>query len=1112
MPSASGVYRRVLVLGLGLAGLSLVALMAWLGLRGGIRSGEEKAMPSSFRLEDGPAVERELAREAQHEYTIPALAGEYLLVSAEQLGVDVRLELSLPGTSRVVAVDTPGGPEGFERVSLIAEAEGEWHLVVLADVGEQDPGARYAISVERRAATAEDRRLVTGEYALADGEDLRRKGKYAEAETRYAEALEIATEIGDLKLAAKAQHRIGWVRRASGESAAAVEPLRVALDLAAEAGDLQTEAMASTDLGSILANQWSLAEAEQMSRRALACWQELGRVDGIADAWHVLGETFRLQGRAEESRTAFEQALALNPLMSAPARARRGATFRFSLGQMQLALAEYSTARDLFAGALSAWKDLGEVKLQSDALAKLAEIAAFEGQIDMAKSHFRSALELATSAKYEKGIAIAENGLGEALIRAKELELARDLLEAARSRFKTLGVRYGEAIALMNLGRSWQAGGDDEKAMALHTEALELMSALGDRQGIASNRYALARSSFRRGDLVTARRDLDIAIAEVENLRKEALVTSSRISYFGSRQDYFDLDLVIRLAERAKVSAEEWNRRAFEATERRRARSLLDLLGDSSKRVRHGADPEMLAEERRAQDRLNGLESRRRSLVDQESPAVAIAEVEVEERTAFARLEGIRAELRKANPRRAELAEPQPIGLDRARSLLDDRTALLAYSLGAEQSVLWIVRREGVQVVVDLPPRAEIETLARRVTDNFSRIDPGSESPRRSAAAALAKAILPEALKDLRAGRLAIVAEGALQGVPFAALPDIGQPAKAKDLPPPLLVRFEIVQLPSVSALDVLRSEGARRLPVLGGIAVLADPVYSLDDSRVEKVDDAARPRGLNRLPWTYRRLPATGREANEILAVFPSAQRLDARNFAAHRDLVRNGGLRGFRFIHFATHAEVDPGRPDLSGLVFSLVDAQGSPIDGHLRLHEIYDLDLQADLVVLSACSTAIGRETRGEGLESLARGFLSAGVPRLVVSLWPVEDEGTAVLMGNFYRGLIQKGLGPAAALRKAQLELRLDVRFSDPYHWAGFVFLGDWQFPGARKEDNVAAKGDVPIEQLYTGGADNNPTPANPLPGPQPKKRPRLPEPPPPGADEEGFPHGGKGANS
>jgi CHAT domain-containing protein len=132
----------------------------------------------------------------------------------------------------------------------------------------------------------------------------------------------------------------------------------------------------------------------------------------------------------------------------------------------------------------------------------------------------------------------------------------------------------------------------------------------------------------------------------------------------------------------------------------------------------------------------------------------------------------------------------------------------------------------------------------------------------------------------------------------------------------------------------------------------------------------------------------------------------------------------------------------PELSGIVLSLVDREGRPQDGFLRLYEIYNLKLGADLVVLSACRTALGKEIKGEGLVGLTRGFMYAGAARVIASLWGVEDRTTAELMKSFYYEMLVKGRRPAAALRIAQLHIRREKQLP-PYYWAAFVLQGEWK---------------------------------------------------------------------
>ena len=152
---------------------------------------------------------------------------------------------------------------------------------------------------------------------------------------------------------------------------------------------------------------------------------------------------------------------------------------------------------------------------------------------------------------------------------------------------------------------------------------------------------------------------------------------------------------------------------------------------------------------------------------------------------------------------------------------------------------------------------------------------------------------------------------------------------------------------------------------------------------------------------------------------------------------------LGQYRIVHFATHGLLDNHHPELSGIVLSLFDEHGQPKNGFLRLHDLYNLNLPVDLVVLSACNTALGKEIKGEGIVGLTRGLMYAGAARVVASLWKVEDEATAALMTRFYQKMLKEGERPAAALRAAQVEMWQQKRWRAPQHWAAFVLQGEWK---------------------------------------------------------------------
>jgi len=248
-------------------------------------------------------------------------------------------------------------------------------------------------------------------------------------------------------------------------------------------------------------------------------------------------------------------------------------------------------------------------------------------------------------------------------------------------------------------------------------------------------------------------------------------------------------------------------------------------------------------------------------------------------------------------------------------------------------------------------------------------------------------------------------------------------------------------------------------------VAVIADPVFDAEDARVKKASrgsaatrllvsrTAIEDRGLDLFPrdWTagtgllqIPRLLFSRREADGILSGVPPSERMSAVDFAANRETATGAQLAQYRLVHFATHGLLNDDHPELSGVVLSLVDEKGAALDGFMRLHDIYNLNLPADLVVLSACQTGLGREVAGEGIVGLTRGFMYAGAARVVVSLWKVDDEASAELMRHFYRRMLgPEHLHPAAALRAAQEAIRRQDRWRHPYYWAGFILEGEWR---------------------------------------------------------------------
>ena len=346
-----------------------------------------------------------------------------------------------------------------------------------------------------------------------------------------------------------------------------------------------------------------------------------------------------------------------------------------------------------------------------------------------------------------------------------------------------------------------------------------------------------------------------------------------------------------------------------------------------------------------------------------------------------------------------------------------------------------------------------------------------------AAAQALSRTLLAPVAAQLGNKRLVIVADGALQYIPFAMLPEPetgrqGERETGRARNPqsamPLVVNHEVVSLPSASALAVQRAELTGRQPAPKMLAVIADPVFDRTDARFKTLAPAASDKeqaptiafndarsiehlaeksadkaGVTTRRLVIPRLPFTRQEATRLLALAPKSSSFGAIDFEANRLNVLKGDLSQYRYVHFATHGVMDSERPGLSSLVLSMVDAEGKPQDGFLRANDIYNLKLPAELVVLSACQTGLGKEIKGEGLVGLTRGFMYAGAARVVVSLWSVNDKATADLMTKFYEKMLKQEERPAAALRAAQVEMWKQKQWQSPYYWAEFTLQGEWR---------------------------------------------------------------------
>lgn len=923
----------------------------------------------------------------------------------------------------------------------------------------------------------------------------RELGENQKALDTYSQSLTIMRLIGNHDWEGSILNSMAKIHDDMGEEQTAIDYYNQAVTVRRAIGEVASEAASLSNLASVYDNLGEKQKALDYYNQALAISREVKERSVEGAVLTGLGLIYDGLGEMQKALDSHNEALRL--LRAAGDRLGEAAALN-NIGNVYDALGEKRKALDYYNQALTVTRAIGERLGEATTLDNIGKVYEGLGETQKALDYYNQSLTIHRAMGERSGEGRALGGLGSVYEDRGDGQKALDYYNQALLIIRAVGDRPGEASVLNGMGTVYEALGKKQKALDDYNQALAIHRAVRDRSEEAVTLAGSARLQRDLGNLVQARSLIEEALTIVDSQRAQIKSQELRASYFATVQDYFSLyiDILMRL-HRQRPSA-GFDGLAIGASERARARGLLELLSAAGTDIRRGIEPELLKRERNVQQRLKDKQAAQIKMLSGQYSGEQVAALQKEIEDLLNQSQDVEAEIRVKSPRYAALTQPQPLGLKEIQQLLDPDTVLLEYSLGDERSYLWAVTPTTLSSY-ELPKRAEIESVARRFRAAVSGQFPGGESAGTQAGAALSSStgsaadanpdsshqlshmLLGPVTAQIGAKRLVIVADGALQYVPFAALPaPRGLSEVSQESLPLLITEHEIVTLPSSSTLAVLRRQFAGREPAPRTLAVLADPVFDADDQRVkpdgsdikqqsnpsDRSSDRPHPGGgtspgreasLTELALTrsvqetefgtrglgLERLTATRDEAQAIVNLTPAASRLEALDFTANKTTATNSELSQYRIIHFATHGLLNSEHPELSGLVLSLVDEKGQAQDGFLRLNDIFNLNLPADLVVLSACQTGLGKEIKGEGLVGLTRGFMYAGAPRVVVSLWSVNDQATAELMKRFYQGMLKEGQRPAAALRAAQMEMWKEPQWHAPYFWAAFVLQGEWK---------------------------------------------------------------------
>src|SRR5262245_23214472 len=1068
-------FRKVIKIG---EAMLVLLVTAWLSNGVGASSTERQEVIRRTLLETGQLITQDLATGQKHFYQIVVPSMYYFRLTIHPVNFNLRLAIYDPnGHLCRKGRNRPFGPTSL---SWIASSAGSYLIEVYTSEG-SDKSGKYEIRLdEKREVGTKDETRIASEMVVGEAE-LRSDKESAEASRqaveKYKQALAGFHELDDRREEGVTLISAGSVLYYSGDYHQALKFFNQALQIWQSLNDYEGQAESYYHIAHIYGDWGNFRLAWDSYEQALNLWRSLGNLSGQARCYTTLAVISIQLGEAKQALDLYRQSLEINRHIHdviEEVKALNG------LGYAYYEIGDDWNAIDSASQALQIAEKIGALVFQKVAHTTIGQSYTRLGDTRRAVTHATRGLELSRMIGDPRLEAYALKQLGGIYEVRNERAKALSHYEHALKINREMQNRQQVASLLNSIGFIHELNGDSQKALACYLEALSSSRETENPAEEIRSLHNIARVRRDLGSLAEARAHIEQAIKLIESLRVRVDSRQLRESYFATVQKSYGLYVDVLMLLHKQRPTDGLNEIALQISEQARARSLREMLIEARADLRKDVPPHLFERERTLQKDLNRKATEQQNLLSGAHSPEDAERLARELRSLKLEYEVLERQIRESAPRYAALTQPQPLtAKDIQQHLLDENTALLEYMLGDDRSYLWLVTQQKI-FSYELPSRSVIEKAARRAYEllvmrqslklsrpeefeqRLLRIKRG-EKQYWAEAKALSRILLSPVAAELNQSRLIVVGDGALQYLPFGALPFSIPPGNkgTGKLPGPvnlLIDKYEIINLPSAATLLELREETANRQPAPKTIAVIANPVFSADDSRFalarrredKTVQTPAHTSELLRA-WksgagesAIPALPSSEIEGSEIIKLAPPGSSLLAMGFDANRLLVESQRLGEYRFLHFATHGLLNSENPELSGLILSLYNPNGEAVDGFLRMHEIYNMKLPADLVVLSACQTGIGKEIKGEGVGGGTRGFMYAGAPRVIASLWKVDDAATAALMQNFYRCLLQEKLSPSAALRQAQLKtMQQNRHWRSPYYWAAFVLQGEYR---------------------------------------------------------------------
>ena len=768
---------------------------------------------------------------------------------------------------------------------------------------------------------------------------------------------------------------------------------KISLELNKKVGDTLNIATSLNNIGYIFKSQDKLDEALKYYTESLELYKKFGNPPDIALSLNNIGSIYYNQGKLEEALKYLEEALELFGKFSNPAKI-------------------------------------------ASCLNNIGFIYDSQGKLEKALKYYTEALELSKKVGNPSDIAGSLNNIGTIYDSQGKLDEALKYYTEAFELDKKVGNPFNVARSLNNIGFIYSSKGKLDEALKYYTEALELYKKVGNPSSIAGSLNNIGYFYYELKSFKKAEQYLNECIIYLDSVRVGVGDFEARQNLTESQSNEYSLyfEVLNELNEKDK---------AFVISEKNRSRTLNELISESKVDLKQDADPELL-------DKENELNFSFKQILKQISEAKNDKELDILKRkrdSLYNVSKILEDQLKHSSPRYASIIYPDPITADKVKEELGVNTALISFKEGVDNFYAMVITKDDYKVFT----LRNIKIIESKIEILINELRSGKFSSHFYSSSGELYKILLEPLEDIIKDKkeLIIIPDGILHYLPFEVLftrdlTDQDMVSSSESSLPYLIMDYEIRYLPSATMMKTFKLYTDSEAPK--DFICFADPVFeSESESQLspeeqkkeeeEKKELSEKMKELIREGSTLVRLINTGTEANGIAELFNTDNvSLYTRETANKNNLMKED-LSQYKYIHFATHGLVNNDKPQFSSLALCY-DTTGSD---ELQVREIFELKLNADMVVLSACNTALGKEMKGEGIIGLTRAFLVAGSKRAVVSLWSVADKSTSEFMIDFYR-YIKEGKTITQSLREAKLNMINSKEYTHPYYWAPFVLFG------------------------------------------------------------------------